>query len=296
VKLQYFQGQRPNFGDELNTWLWPQLLPDFFDDDPGVLFLGIGSILGFQCSPAAKKIVFGAGYVPTYSDYVPDVHGPNWDVFFVRGPRSARALGLSDSLGIGDAAILLRALRGQFPRKPRHIGFMPHWESLPRGNWRRACALAGIRLIDPTAPVASVLAEILGCKVLIAEAMHGAIVADTLRVPWVPVLPLDHAHRDKWFDWAEALRLDLKQHRLWPSSPAEVGLATRYHPWLSSVGASVSKWPVSRLSQPLIVYAAAERLAALAEEEPCLSADPLLESAFEQMLEKLRQLNAMYGK
>ena len=142
----------------------------------------------------------------------------------------------------------------------------------------------------------SVLAEILGCKVLIAEAMHGAIVADTLRVPWVPVLPIDHAHRDKWFDWAEALRLDLKQHRLWPSSAAEVGVATRYRPWLSSVGAALSKWPVSRLSQPLIVYAAAERLAALAEEEPCMSADPLLESAFEQMLEKLRQLNAMYGK
>jgi succinoglycan biosynthesis protein ExoV len=209
---------------------------------------------------------------------------------------AARALGLPDSLGIGDAAILLRAQHDQFPRRPRYIGFMPHWESLPRGNWRRACALAGIRLIDPTAPVASVLAEILGCKVLIAEAMHGAIVADTLRVPWVPVLPINHAHRDKWFDWADALRLDLKQHRLWPSSPAEVGLATKHHPVLSGVGAGLSKWPLSRLSQPLIMYAAAERLAALAKEEPCLSDAPLLESAFEQMLEKLGQLQALYGK
>src|SRR5579884_4167934 len=209
---------------------------------------------------------------------------------------AARGLGLPDSLGIGDAAILVRALQGQFPRKPRHIGFMPHWESLPRGNWSRACTLAGIRLIDPTAPVASVFTDILGCEVLIAEAMHGAIVADALRVPWVPVLPLDHAHRDKWFDWAEALRLNFKQHRLWPSSPAEVRFATRYHPWLASVGAGLSRWPASRLSQPLLVYAAVERLAVLAQEEPCLSADPLLESACEQMLEKLRQLQAMYGK
>ena len=296
MRLQYFQGQRPNFGDELNTWLWPQLLPGFFDDDPGVLFFGIGSILGSLCNPAAKKIVFGAGYVTAYSDYVPDVHGPNWEVFFVRGPRTARALGLPDSLGIGDAAILLRALHDQLQRKPGYVGFMPHWESLPRGNWSRACTLAGIRLIDPTAPVASVLDEILGCEVLIAEAMHGAIVADTLRVPWIPVLPINHAHRDKWLDWAEALRLNFKQHRLWPSSPAEVAFAVRYHPWLASVGAGLSKGSASRLSQPLIVYAAAERLAALAEEEPCLSADPFLESAFQQMLEKLRQLQALYGK
>ncbi len=296
MKLQYFQGQRPNFGDELNTWLWPQLLPGFFDDDPRVLFFGIGSILGSLCNPAAKKIIFGTGYVAAYSDYVPDVHGPNWEVFFVRGPRTARALGLPDSLGIGDAAILLRALHDRLQRKPGYVGFMPHWESLPRGNWSRACALAGIRLIDPTAPVASVLDEILGCEVLIAEAMHGAIVADTLRVPWVPVLPINHAHRDKWFDWAEALRLNFKQHRLWPSSPAEVAFAARYHPWLASVGAGLSKGPASRLSQPLIVYAAAERLAALAEEEPCLSADPFLESAFQQMREKLRQLKALYGK
>jgi succinoglycan biosynthesis protein ExoV len=296
VKLHYFQGQRPNFGDELNTWLWPQLLPGFFDDDPAVLFFGIGSILGSPSDPAAKKIVFGTGYVPAYSDHLPDVQGPDWEVFFVRGPRTARALGLPDSLGIGDAAILLRALHGQFRRKPGSKGFMPHWESLPRGNWRQACSLAGIRLIDPTAPVASVLDEILGCDLLIAEAMHGAIVADTLRVPWVPVLPLNHAHRDKWFDWAEALRLAFKPHRLWPSSPAEVGFATRYHPWLASVGAGLSKGPVSRLSQPLLVYAAAQRLAALAEEEPCLSAEPFLESAFQQMWEKLRQLEALYRK
>jgi hypothetical protein len=46
----------------------------------------------------------------------------------------------------------------------------------------------------------------------------------------------------------------------------------------------------------VIVYAAAKRLAALAKEEPCLSDAPLLESAFEQMVEKLRQLKALYGK
>ena len=148
MKLECFKGAHPNFGDELNTWLWPQLLPGFFDNDPNVLFLGIGSIIAPHYDPKAKKVVFGAGFVPAYYQ-VPNVHTEDWDIFFVRGPRTARALGLSESLGIGDAAILLRALKVQFRREPRYVGFMPHWESLPRGNWQRACELVGIRLIDP---------------------------------------------------------------------------------------------------------------------------------------------------
>ena len=105
MKLQYFRGQQPNFGDELNMWLWPQLLPAFFDDDPRTLFIGIGSILGKHYDPDAKKVVFGTGYAPTYHP-TPNVHGSDWDVFFVRGPRTARALGLPEHLGIGDAAML----------------------------------------------------------------------------------------------------------------------------------------------------------------------------------------------
>ena len=221
MKLQYFRGDHPNFGDELNPWIWPQLLPDFFDENPDELFIGIGSIIGAPYAASAKKVVAGAGYVQSYHSQVPDVHGADWDIFFVRGPRTARVLGIPESLGIGDAATLLRALDHKFRREPRYIGFIPHWESLQRGNWEGACKLAGIRLINPRAPVEQVIAEILGCEMLIAEAMHGAIVADTLRVPWLPVLPIDGAHRTKWLDWADTLGLKLHQRLLWPSSLGE---------------------------------------------------------------------------
>jgi succinoglycan biosynthesis protein ExoV len=295
VKLEYFKGEQPNFGDELNAWLWPQLLPNFFSDDPRVLFIGIGSIIGNVYPTDAKKVLFGAGYSPTYHT-APDVHGGDWDVFFVRGPRTARALGLPESFGIGDAAILLRALNVQFRREPRYVGFMPHWESLPRGNWETACELAGIRLIDPRAPVEQIIGEILGCEVLITEAMHGAIVADALRVPWVPVLPIDSMHRGKWLDWADSLCLQLTQHRLWPSSLSEVSIATMRRPFLSSIAAGLSRWPVSGIVGKVTTYTAARRLTVLANQDPCLSADTVIEHATFQMQEKLSQLEKKYRK
>jgi succinoglycan biosynthesis protein ExoV len=296
VKLEYFKCEHPNFGDELNTWLWPQLLPDFFDDDPSTLFLGIGSIIGEPYDPSAKKVVFGAGYVPHYHHQVPNAHGGDWDIFFVRGPRTARALGIPESLGIGDAAILLRALNVQFRREPRYVGFMPHWQSLPRGNWQTACKLAGTRLIDPRAPVEQVITEILGCEVLVAEAMHGAIVADALRVPWIPVLPIAHVHREKWLDWADALHLDLIPHRLWPSASAEIELATIRWPFLSSIAAGLSRRPVSALAGAVITHAAAHRLSALAKQAPCLSDDRVIENATAQMQEKVNHLQGKYRK
>ncbi len=296
MKLEYFKGEQPNFGDELNAWLWPQLLPSFFDDDPSVLFLGIGSIIGTHYGPKSKKIVFGTGYVPTYHHEAPNVHGGDWDIFFVRGPRTARALGLPESMGIGDSAILLRALTRPFRREPRYVGFMPHWESLLQGNWEKVCQLAGIRLIDPRAPLQRIIAEILECKVLVAEAMHGAIVADALRVPWIPVLPIDHAHRGKWLDWTDALNVKLIRHRLWPSSPAEVKLAATYRPVLSSIADGLTWPPVMPLARPLITYTAAQRLSQLAKSYPSLSAATVLEEALQQMLDKLGDLENKYRK
>ena len=77
------------------------------------------------------------------------------------------------------------------------IGFMPHFESLARGAWAEAAAAAGITLIDPRGDPAAIIAAIGACRLLLSEAMHGVIVADAMRVPWIALRPLaSHASRE----------------------------------------------------------------------------------------------------
>jgi hypothetical protein len=283
MKLTYFQGHVPNFGDELNTYVWPALLPpDFLDDEEQELFVGIGSIIGTHLPANARKVVVGSGYAGYMGE--PDLRDGSWDIRFVRGPVTAERFGLPPEKAICDGAILLRAM--ELPAPEPHIGvaFMPHFESLERGFWREACKLAGIRLIDATAPVERVLAQIKGATVLITEAMHGAIVADALRTPWVGVKPIFRGHHLKWQDWSRALDIDLRLHELWPTSLLElhVGMTGRG----GSLGRAgrVSKSQVARIPNQILTYLAAHRLRELARLEPQLSNDAVIVEATDRAL------------
>ena len=219
--LYNWRGHAQNFGDELNTLLWPRLLPDFFDRDETTRFLGIGSILDRRHDTAALKLVAGSGY----GGYeAPAGIDASWIVHWVRGPRTARLLGLPPALGIGDPGSLL-PIAGLAPppgtRPPRDTGFMPHFESAIRGAWPEAAAEAGVTLIDPRDNPAKVIAAIAACQILISESLHGVIVADALRVPWIAIEPLAPIHRPKWIDWAETLDLSIAFRTLPPSTALE---------------------------------------------------------------------------
>lgn len=286
--MYYYRGSPPNFGDELNSWLWPRLLPDFFDENESHIFLGIGSILFNFHSPDATKIVFGAGY----GGYTPPPKmDSSWIVYFVRGPITARAIGLDESLGVGDAAILLRSCINAAPEKLFKASFMPHWESVLDGEWESVCAEAGLHFINPCAPVDQVLDAILASELVVTEAMHGAIVADALRVPWIPARPIQVQHHHKWFDWANALQLDLHPRPLAPSNGLEAAMSLLRGSRNTTERLRRRGQFLKSVAAPVFFDTAVASLRRLAGAVPTLSRDAAIESAHGRMLEQLEILN-----
>ena len=287
MKMYFFRSSRvANFGDELNEWMWPRLLPDFFDADESELFLGIGSVLFDHHPAAAKKLVFGAGY----GGYTaPPVIDDTWDFRFVRGRITTDTFGLPESMAVGDAAILVRSCGLTRPAARHRVSFMPHWESVMRGHWKAVCEAAGIHYIAPSDDVDSVLQQLLASDLVLTEAMHGAIVADALRVPWIPLRPIQERHRMKWNDWASALDLQVPQHTLPASSGLEyiVGRIGDRSVW----GGRLQRRELFRdTAKSVFIGRAARYLQRLAQTAPCMSDDGAIERSHTRMLEELHRL------
>ena len=292
MKLWYYRGKAPNFGDELNPWLWSKLMPGQFDEDGSTLFLGIGSILFNRFDASVRKLVFGSGF-GGYSA-PPDLHDGSWDVRFVRGPQTARLMKLDPKLALADPAILVREHLAPPARPGATVAFMPHWESLDRGRWAEACRLAGVTLIDPTRPVDEVLGAMQRTRMLVTEAMHGAIVADALRIPWVAAAPINERNRMKWSDWAESLDIPLRMHWLGPSSLTEAHLSFPNHRPVRGVFRAIKAAPGAALAEKASVHFAAHRLRRLAAMEPCLSQDTALDRAIDRLHQEIHSFRAEF--
>ena len=287
MKLTFYKGDVPNFGDDLNHILWDALVaPGFFDDNKDELFLGVGSILWDYLPQTSKKIVMGSGY-GGYSGK-PNLQDGSWNVAFVRGPRTAKALNLDPKLAITDAAILTRFMNLPAQAKKYNVSFMPHWQSIPRGNWKQVCKRAGINYIDPTDPnVLASLQAIQQTDLLITEAMHGAILADTLRVPWLALEPIFPLHRNKWFDWSESMLIDLQFNAmpsssikdLWANKTGNQGMGKR----------SVQLGNLLSFTDSYFIDSAAEKLLTLAKKHGQMSKEKVFIDKSELALEKLSQ-------
>lgn len=207
MKLHYYVDQ-PNFGDALNGWLWDRVLPGWLDDDERVRVSGIGTLLSADMPPAERWIILTSGV--GYGRLPAAVARERWTVVAVRGPLSARTLALPPSAAVTDGAILLATLPEYAPlaeAERRGIVFVPHHRGDPDGTWRAVCASLGIEYLDPRADSHAVVARLRRAAVVLAEAMHAAIIADSLRVPWVPVATSREISTFKWLDWTLSMGL-----------------------------------------------------------------------------------------
>ena len=203
MKIFFWESHHGNFGDDMNGFLWEHYFPEMVGVDDGILLVGIGTVLADELPKAPLRVVMGSG--ASYGRLPADLDDPSWQVYAVRGPLTARAIGRPE-LAAADPAILLPLLP-DFPATPRSgTIFVPHWTTAEAGHWQEACELAGIGFVDPRGEAKAVIRKIASAELVIAESMHGAIVADAFRVPWIPVV----TGRDtpfKWHDWAKALDL-----------------------------------------------------------------------------------------
>lgn len=203
MELLYYATPEGNFGDDLNAWLWDDLIPGWRDWAPGTVLMGAGTILKRGFVPEdAPKLVLGSGI--GYGQ-APGI-GAGWDIRALRGPASAGVLGLPRDLGLGDPAMMLPDLpRFAHIASTGEVLFVPHYKSVRSYDWDRIAAAAGVAWQSPSAEAEAVIRRIAGARLVIAESMHAAIIADAFGVPWRGVEITSGFNRFKWADWAASL-------------------------------------------------------------------------------------------
>ena len=211
MKLHYYEVAGGNFGDDLNLVLWDRLLPGWRGWRDDTTLVGVGTLLRRDRLPEGRKLVLGAGTGYGAPPEISDAR--EWDVRAVRGPLTARALGLPQERAALDPAALLPEVEGFAPKdlgvgdlgaggSGEEILFVPHHASVAGYDWPAICAAAGVGYQTPKAEVLAVVGRIARARAVIAESMHAAIVADAYGVPWRAVEVTRGFNAFKWEDWA----------------------------------------------------------------------------------------------
>ncbi len=231
MKIFYYKAPLRNFGDDLNAWLWPRVWPELELIEQYDWLIGIGSVLDGRLSELpGRKLVLGAGYRPSQLGPPP---AEDVTILAVRGRLTCEKLGLDPKLAKGDPAVLIQDA-WQTQREARgKVGFMPHYQTSRAFPLRSVVEDAGFVYIDPESEVETVLKAMSGVDRLLTEAMHGAIVADALGVPWKRIGLYNHVREApgsvdfKWADWASVYGVDSTPSHLYELPIPAKGLVRR---------------------------------------------------------------------
>ena len=284
------QSRLRNFGDDINPWFLPRVFKPEIIHSKRICLVGIGTILNdhnaAQIAHFDRKVVFtsGVGY-----GEVSSLFDSTWDFVCVRGPRSAELLGLAPEIGICDGAILLGDLYPPKPRSARDgVVFIPHVRTglLCGIGLRRLCQDLSIGYLTPDAPFETFIETIRSARLVITEAMHGAILADTLRTPWVPIKFLYH-HKFKWQDWFDSMELPYECQTVQPVF------------WDKGRSGKMSARAFARIvyQRMLMKQIRAKHAlrAILREAVPILSSDDVLSNRKQRLIDRVRYINDTYS-
>lgn len=240
MEIPFYRGSKPNLGDDLNDVLWCELLPKDVLEASGFVLVAIGSILTDEWlapyrNAESRVLVLGTG--TSYGRAPEPVAG--WRVLAVRGPLTASVLGMPEK-AVTDGAILLadsRVLVGA-ERNPTDTLFIPHHRSIRRTPWEAIASEAGMRFVSPQWPVGVALEAFSSARLVVTEAMHGAIIADALRIPWIPIAISPMVDEFKWRDWLGSINLEFSPVAVPAGDPRDLARYRRMSRVLDDYGVS----------------------------------------------------------
>ncbi len=296
MKLLHCRMPGGNFGDDLNEWFWERIAPGLIDRQGEDTLIGIGTLLQAYHTDVipmqARKYVLGAG---AGSKGRLPVFDASWTIHGVRGPLTASYFDLPPERVVGDPAIMVGhfdELRSGQPRAG--IGFMPHVWSLEDWDWEKTCQRLGLVFVDPRADSKATIRQISSLDKLLTEAMHGAIVADSLRVPWVAVALSPRFEPSKWCDWAGSLGIDLHFRHLPRLVGRDPSCGEVVRSWAKTVAMAAGRnvnYPEPRISTSRDVAISKRTLAELARRAPSqLSTDARLQSLGTRFMDGVTRL------
>lgn len=210
VKLHYCETRGGNFGDDMNLWFWDDVMPHWRDIRPDTTMSGIGTLINQTMVASYPKILVcgsGTGYGKLAAKNMDHV-----SFAWVRGPHTAELLGLSKDAAVTDPACLVADLPRFATAKAHKTGtvFVPHRLTANLNlDWQGIGQRAGLDVVLPMDDAVSVIERIRDADLVIAESMHGAIIADAFRVPWIAVAVSHHFNTFKWQDWSDSLEMPL---------------------------------------------------------------------------------------
>lgn len=211
MKLFYHQDWRGNFGDDLNPVFFSQNVPGYEARLPGHELRGIGTLLNNVHGPIHHSVIFGAGF--GYDGAV-DVDWQTTHVIGVRGPITAKALGIDPvQYVIGDPAVyvgLMPALLGGTSLAGHDLPVVAiHHRTAELWDLRR-CASDSLYFLDPgDTSIIDYIATIRSAPIVYTESLHGAIIAATFGVPFVPISIRNPLEKTKWTDFGQSVDIDL---------------------------------------------------------------------------------------
>lgn len=208
-----------NFGDDINPLLLGKLFHPSIIESQKICLMGIGTILSdyhvAKIEHYERKIVFSSG---VGIQKIEKKFDDSWDFVCVRGPKSAEFLGLPAEKGISDGAILLADF---YPPKPseqrKGIIFIPHIDTSREAgeSFKKICKKLGLGYLTTDQPSDIIIEAVQTASLVITEAMHGAILADAMRTPWIPVSFFNH-DPFKWEDWFLSVDMPYMSHQIRP--------------------------------------------------------------------------------